>query len=157
MRPIRKLPVVSVYCRKAVRWTSKVRKPSSRLEESRQDHRIILVNMKAIVHVTLKTAFSIRKAKRSNIPLMRSVSVRSASSPRQVHELDLGETDAGEPAQVTDMCEKLLANAVIENYKSRLRVSVSAMILRLNLLFVHRPRRRVRYTTIKELFRFSVK
>ncbi len=74
--------------------------------------------MKARVHVMLKNGVldpqgeAVRHA-------LGSLGFDSVSAVRQgkVIELELGETDAGKAkASVTDMCEKLLANTVIESY-----------------------------------------
>ena len=75
--------------------------------------------MKARVHVTLKTGVldpqgeAIRHA-------LGSLGFEGVDGVRQgkVIELDLAEGDkAKAEASVKDMCEKLLANTVIENYR----------------------------------------
>ena len=74
--------------------------------------------MRARVHVTLKTGVldpqgeAIRHA-------LGALGFEGVDGVRQgkVIELDLAETDsAAAEASVRDMCEKLLANTVIENY-----------------------------------------
>ena len=74
--------------------------------------------MKARVHVTLRTGVldpqgeAVRHA-------LGQLGFEGVNGVRQgkVIELDLAETDAAKAeAQVTEMCEKLLANTVIENY-----------------------------------------
>ena len=75
--------------------------------------------MKARVHVMLKTGVldpqgeAVRHA-------LRTLGFEGVSGVRQgkVIELDLAETDkAKAEAQVKAMCEKLLANTVIESYR----------------------------------------
>ena len=75
--------------------------------------------MKAIVHVTLKTGVldpqgeAIRHA-------LGALGFDGVGGVRQgkVIEIDLADGDkAKAEAQVKDMCEKLLANTVIENYR----------------------------------------
>ena len=74
--------------------------------------------MKARVHVTLRNGVldpqgeAVRHA-------LGQLGFDGVNGVRQgkVIELDLAETDAAKAeAQVTEMCEKLLANTVIENY-----------------------------------------
>ncbi|MEO1614174.1 MAG: phosphoribosylformylglycinamidine synthase subunit PurS [Pseudomonadota bacterium] len=74
--------------------------------------------MKARVHVTLRTGVldpqgeAVRHA-------LGQLGFEGVEGVRQgkVIEIDLAETDpARAEAQVTEMCEKLLANTVIENY-----------------------------------------
>lgn len=78
--------------------------------------------MKARVHVMLKTGVldpqgeAVRHA-------LGSLGFEGVDAVRQgkVIELDLSESDpAKAEAQVTDMCEKLLANTVIESYRVEL-------------------------------------
>jgi phosphoribosylformylglycinamidine synthase len=78
--------------------------------------------MKARVHVMLKTGVldpqgeAVRHA-------LGSLGFEGVNSVRQgkVIELDLDEPDAGKAEKiVTDMCEKLLANTVIESYQVEL-------------------------------------
>lgn len=78
--------------------------------------------MKARVHVMLKTGVldpqgeAVRHA-------LGSLGFEGIDAVRQgkVIELDLSESDpAKAEAQVTDMCEKLLANTVIESYRVEL-------------------------------------
>ena len=74
--------------------------------------------MKAIVHVTLKNGVLDPQGK----AIEHALDALGFGGVNEVRhgkflELNLGETDAGKAhAQVTDMCEKLLANTVIENY-----------------------------------------
>ena len=78
--------------------------------------------MKARVHVMLKTGVldpqgeAVRHA-------LGSLGFEGVEAVRQgkVIEIDLAETDAeAARATVTDMCEKLLANTVIESYQIEL-------------------------------------
>ncbi|MGO4916828.1 phosphoribosylformylglycinamidine synthase subunit PurS [Pseudogemmobacter sp. W21_MBD1_M6] len=78
--------------------------------------------MKARVHVMLKTGVldpqgeAVRHA-------LGTLGFDGVQGVRQgkVIELDLAETDAAKAeAQVTQMCEKLLANTVIESYRVEL-------------------------------------
>ncbi len=78
--------------------------------------------MKARVHVMLKNGVldpqgeAVRHA-------LGSLGFEGVNGVRQgkVIELDLEETDAGKAEKtVTDMCEKLLANTVIESYRVEL-------------------------------------
>jgi len=78
--------------------------------------------MKARVHVMLKTGVldpqgeAVRHA-------LGTLGFDGVEGVRQgkVIELDLAETDASKAeAQVTQMCEKLLANTVIESYRVEL-------------------------------------
>ena len=74
--------------------------------------------MKAIVTVTLKIGVLDPQGKATHGAL-RSLGFRGVSDVRQgkVIEVELNETDPGKAKQaVADMCEKLLANTVIENY-----------------------------------------
>ncbi|MGB0683493.1 MAG: phosphoribosylformylglycinamidine synthase subunit PurS [Magnetovibrionaceae bacterium] len=74
--------------------------------------------MKAIVHVTLKNGVLDPQGKAIEHAL-GSLGFGGVDGVRQgkVIELDLAETDTEKAkASVTDMCEKLLANTVIENY-----------------------------------------
>ncbi|WP_193171050.1 MULTISPECIES: phosphoribosylformylglycinamidine synthase subunit PurS [Nisaea] len=74
--------------------------------------------MKATVHVTLKNGVLDPQGKAIEHAL-GALGFGGVNQVRQGKflELDLGETDAEKArAQVTDMCEKLLANTVIENY-----------------------------------------
>jgi len=74
--------------------------------------------MKATVHVTLKNGVLDPQGKAIEHAL-GALGFDGVNQVRQGKflELDLGETDAENArAQVTDMCEKLLANTVIENY-----------------------------------------
>lgn len=78
--------------------------------------------MKAVVHVMLKQAVldpqgeAVRHA-------LGSLGFEGVEGVRQgkVIEIDLAETDAAKAeATVTEMCEKLLANTVIESYSVEL-------------------------------------
>jgi len=74
--------------------------------------------MKARVHVTLKPGVLDPQGAAVRHSL-GSLGFDGVEKVRQgkVIELDLAETDkAAAEAQVTEMCEKLLANTVIENY-----------------------------------------
>jgi len=74
--------------------------------------------MKATVHVTLKNGVLDPQGKAIEHAL-GALGFDGVNQVRQGKflELDLGETDAEKArAQVNDMCEKLLANTVIENY-----------------------------------------
>jgi len=74
--------------------------------------------MKAKVHVTLKTGVLDPQGKAIGHAL-ESLGFKGVGDVRQGKfiELDLDETDPERArAQVGDMCEKLLANTVIENY-----------------------------------------
>jgi phosphoribosylformylglycinamidine synthase PurS subunit len=75
--------------------------------------------MKATVHVTLKTGVldPQGKAVENALGTLGFGGVAGARIGKYI-ELDLTETDAAKAeAQVTEMCEKLLANTVIENYR----------------------------------------
>ena len=74
--------------------------------------------MKAIVHVTLKSGVLDPQGKAIGHAL-GTLGFDGVGEVRQgkVIEIDLAETDpARAEATVTSMCEKLLANTVIENY-----------------------------------------
>jgi len=74
--------------------------------------------MKARVHVTLKPGVLDPQGAAIGHAL-GALGFAGVGEVRQgkVIELDLAETDAGAArAQVAEMCEKLLANTVIENY-----------------------------------------
>lgn len=74
--------------------------------------------MKAKVHVTLKGGVLDPQGKAIGHAL-ESLGFQGVGEVRQgkVIELDLSETDPEKArAQVGEMCEKLLANTVIENY-----------------------------------------
>lgn len=74
--------------------------------------------MKATVHVTLKNGVLDPQGKAIEHAL-GSLGFDGVNQVRQGKfiQLDLDETDAAKAkAQITDMCEKLLANTVIENY-----------------------------------------
>lgn len=74
--------------------------------------------MKATVHVTLKNGVLDPQGKAIEHAL-GALGFAGVDQVRQGKflELELQETDAEKArAQVTDMCEKLLANTVIENY-----------------------------------------
>jgi len=74
--------------------------------------------MKARVHVTLKPGVLDPQGAAIGHAL-GALGFPGVGAVRQgkVLELDLAETDAGAArAQVAEMCEKLLANTVIENY-----------------------------------------
>ncbi|MBL6598789.1 MAG: phosphoribosylformylglycinamidine synthase subunit PurS [Alphaproteobacteria bacterium] len=75
--------------------------------------------MKAKVHVTLKNGVldPQGKAVENALGTLGFDGVAGARIGKYI-ELDLTETDpAKAEAQVTEMCEKLLANTVIENYR----------------------------------------
>ncbi len=75
--------------------------------------------MKATVHITLKTGVLDPQGKAIEHAL-DSLGFGGVNGVRQgkVIELDLAETDeASARAAVTAMCDKLLANPVIENYR----------------------------------------
>ena len=75
--------------------------------------------MKAKVHVTLKNGVldPQGKAVENALGTLGFDGVTGARIGKYI-ELDLTETDAAKAeAQVTEMCEKLLANTVIENYR----------------------------------------
>ena len=74
--------------------------------------------MKATVHVTLKNGVLDPQGKAIEHAL-GALGFNGVNQVRQGRflELDLSETDKDKArAQVTDMCEKLLSNTVIENY-----------------------------------------
>ncbi|MEM7570151.1 MAG: phosphoribosylformylglycinamidine synthase subunit PurS [Pseudomonadota bacterium] len=74
--------------------------------------------MRAIVHVTLKNGV-LDPQGRAIAGALADLGFDGVEDVRQgkVIELDLaGEPDAGSKARVEDMCKKLLANPVIENY-----------------------------------------
>ncbi|MBL4748308.1 MAG: phosphoribosylformylglycinamidine synthase subunit PurS [Magnetovibrio sp.] len=74
--------------------------------------------MKAKVHVTLKNGVLDPQGKAIEHTLS-SLGFSGLNEARQGKfiELDLAETDVGKArAQVDEMCKKLLANTVIENY-----------------------------------------
>ncbi len=74
--------------------------------------------MKARVHVTLKTGVLDPQGKAIHHAL-ESLGFGGVNDVRQgkVIEIELAETDPGKArASVEDMCAKLLANTVIENY-----------------------------------------
>ena len=75
--------------------------------------------MKAKVHVTLKNGVldPQGKAVENALGTLGFSGVEKARIGKYI-EIDLAETDAVKAeAQVTEMCEKLLANTVIENYQ----------------------------------------
>ncbi len=75
--------------------------------------------MKAKVHVTLKNGVldPQGKAVENALGTLGFNGVEGARIGKYI-ELDLAETDAAKAeAQVTEMCEKLLANTVIENFR----------------------------------------
>jgi phosphoribosylformylglycinamidine synthase subunit PurS len=79
--------------------------------------------MKARVHVMLKTGVLDPQGK-AIAHALGSLGFPGVNEVRQgkVIELDLAETDAGRARQtITAMCEKLLANTVIENYAIELK------------------------------------
>lgn len=78
--------------------------------------------MKAIVHVTLKSGVLDPQGKAIGHAL-GTLGFSGVGEVRQgkVIEIDLTETDpARAETAVTSMCEKLLANTVIENYSIRI-------------------------------------
>ena len=78
--------------------------------------------MKAIVHVTLKSGVLDPQGKAIGHAL-GTLGFDGVGEVRQgkVIEIDLAETDpARAEATVTSMCEKLLANTVIENFAIRI-------------------------------------
>jgi phosphoribosylformylglycinamidine synthase len=80
--------------------------------------------MKAKVHVTLKTGVLDPQGKAIGHAL-ESLGFNGVGDVRQGKfiELDLDESDPDKArAQVGEMCEKLLANTVIENYSIDLEV-----------------------------------
>ena len=79
--------------------------------------------MKARVHVMLKTGVLDPQGK-AIAHALGSLGFAGVNEVRQgkVIELDLAETDAARARQtITAMCEKLLANTVIENYAIELK------------------------------------
>jgi len=75
--------------------------------------------MKAKVHITLKPGVLDPQGK-AIAHALESLGFDDVNGVRQGKyiELDLGDSDAdGAEARVKDMCEKLLANTVIENYR----------------------------------------
>jgi phosphoribosylformylglycinamidine synthase subunit PurS len=75
--------------------------------------------MKAKVHVTLKNGVldPQGKAVENALGTLGFDGVENARIGKYI-EIDLAETDTAKAeAQVTEMCEKLLANTVIENYR----------------------------------------
>ena len=78
--------------------------------------------MKAIVHVTLKPGVLDPQGKAIGHAL-GTLGFQGVGEVRQgkVIEIDLADTDAAKAeATVKSMCEKLLANTVIENYAIRI-------------------------------------
>lgn len=78
--------------------------------------------MKAIVHVTLKPGVLDPQGKAIGHAL-DTLGFTGVGEVRQgkVIEIDLAESDAGKAeTTVKSMCEKLLANTVIENYAIRI-------------------------------------
>lgn len=78
--------------------------------------------MKAVVHVTLKSGVLDPQGKAIGHAL-GSLGFAGVGEVRQgkVIEIDLAETDTGKAeTMVKSMCEKLLANTVIENYTVRI-------------------------------------
>ena len=78
--------------------------------------------MKAIVHVTLKPGVLDPQGKAIGHAL-GTLGFQGVGEVRQgkVIEIDLDETDTGKAeSTVKSMCEKLLANTVIENYAIRI-------------------------------------
>ena len=74
--------------------------------------------MKARVHITLKEGVLDPQGK-AIVHALAALGFAGVNGVRQgkVLELDLAETDAGKAeAAVRDMCERLLANPVIEDY-----------------------------------------
>ncbi|MFT5538732.1 MAG: phosphoribosylformylglycinamidine synthase PurS subunit [Alphaproteobacteria bacterium] len=74
--------------------------------------------MRARVHVTLKTGVLDPQGKAIGNAL-KSLGFSGVGEVRQGKfiELEIDETDAAKArAQISDMCEKLLANTVIEDY-----------------------------------------
>jgi phosphoribosylformylglycinamidine synthase PurS subunit len=74
--------------------------------------------MKAQVHITLKNGVLDPQGK-ATLTALDHLGFSGVDSVRQgkLIELELSETDATKAeAQVKDMCEKLLANTVIESY-----------------------------------------
>ena len=75
--------------------------------------------MKAKVHITLKNGVldPQGKAVKNALGTLGFSGVEGARIGKYI-EIDLAETNAVKAeAQVTEMCEKLLANTVIENYQ----------------------------------------
>ena len=75
--------------------------------------------MKAKVHITLKNGVldPQGKAVKNALGTLGFSGVEGARIGKYI-EIDLAETNAVKAeAQVTEMCEKLLANTVIENYR----------------------------------------
>ena len=75
--------------------------------------------MKAKVHVTLKPGVLDPQGK-AIAHALESLGFDDVNGVRQGKyiEIDLGDTDAaGAETRVKDMCEKLLANTVIESYR----------------------------------------
>ena len=75
--------------------------------------------MKAKVHITLKNGVldPQGKAVKNALGSLGFSGVEGARIGKYI-EIDLAETNAVKAeAQVTEMCEKLLANTVIENYR----------------------------------------
>lgn len=75
--------------------------------------------MKAKVHVTLKTGVLDPQGK-AIAHALGSLGFSGVESVRQGKflELEIAETDAAKArAQIDDMCKKLLANTVIEDYR----------------------------------------
>ena len=75
--------------------------------------------MKAKVHITLKPGVLDPQGK-AIAHALESLGFDDVNGVRQGKyiELDLGDADAANAeARVKDMCEKLLANTVIENYR----------------------------------------
>ncbi len=80
--------------------------------------------MKAQVHITLKNGVLDPQGK-ATLTALDHLGFSGVESVRQgkLIELELTETDAAKAeAQVKDMCEKLLANTVIESYDIALEV-----------------------------------
>lgn len=79
--------------------------------------------LKAVIHVGLKTGV-LDPQGRAIARSLRDLGFGEVESARQgkVIELDLNETDPTKAKmQVTSMCEKLLANTVIESYRVEIK------------------------------------
>lgn len=72
--------------------------------------------MKATVHITLKTGVLDPQGKAIGHAL-GSLGFEGVGEVRQGKVIELDLADGTDEAQVKDMCEKLLANPVIEDYK----------------------------------------
>jgi phosphoribosylformylglycinamidine synthase len=104
-----------------VRWTISSDERREPKASGRQE--MVRTNMKARVFVTLKNGVLDPQGKAIGHAL-NGLGFESVGAVRQgkVIDLDLSETDAAKAkASLKEMCEKLLANTVIEKYEIEIR------------------------------------